>query len=193
MSEDRLKDFKIIKKIGEGSFGSVYLVKHIKSQDEYVLKKVITTSMSKEDLEDARMEFLIHKTLRSPYIVKYQTHFTEKDCMCILLEYMNGGDLGQYLEKQKGKLLAESTIWDFFIQTCLGIQYLHGRRVLHRDLKTTNLFLDQSGKLKIGDLGVAKELKTNHTTTIVGTPYYLSPELCEEKPYNNKSDIWSLG
>lgn len=84
-------------------------------------------------------------------------------------------------------------VWYFFIQTCLGIQYLHARRILHRDLKTINLFLTKKGKLKIGDLGVAKEVKEGHTQTIVGTPYYLSPELCEEKPYNNKSDIWSLG
>lgn len=84
-------------------------------------------------------------------------------------------------------------MWDFFIQTCLGVQYLHTRRILHRDLKTINLFLSKAGRLKIGDLGVAKEVKETHTETIVGTPYYLSPELCEEKPYNNKSDIWSLG
>jgi NIMA (never in mitosis gene a)-related kinase len=106
---------------------------------------------------------------------------------------MDGGDLGQYIENRNNKLINEETVWDFFIQTCLGIQYLHTRKVLHRDLKSTNLFLTKSGKLKIGDLGVAKELKTNHTTTVVGTPYYLAPELCEEKPYNNKSDIWSLG
>jgi NIMA (never in mitosis gene a)-related kinase len=90
---------------------------------------------------------------------------------------MDGGDLGQYVEKQKGRLIDEKTVWEFFIQICLGIQYLHTRRILHRDLKTTNLFLNKDGKLKIGDLGVAKELKTNHTSTIVGTPYYLSPEL----------------
>lgn len=193
MSEDKLADFERIKKIGEGSFGSIYLVKYKKTKDIYVLKKINTLGMSAEDKEDARMEFLIHKTLRSPYIVKYQTHFYDKNCMWILLEYMDGGDLGQYVEKQKGRLIDEKTVWEFFIQICLGIQYLHTRRILHRDLKTTNLFLNKDGKLKIGDLGVAKELKTNHTSTIVGTPYYLSPELCEEKPYNNKSDIWSLG
>lgn len=106
---------------------------------------------------------------------------------------MDGGDLGQYLKKHGDKLLPETKVWWFFIQTCLGIQYLHSRRVLHRDLKTINLFLNKDETLKIGDLGVAKEVKESHTHTIVGTPYYLSPELCEEKPYNNKSDIWSLG
>lgn len=70
---------------------------------------------------------------------------------------------------------------------------MHTRKILHRDLKTINLFLAKSGKLKIGDLGVAKEVKENNALTVVGTPYYLSPELWEELPYNNKSDIWSLG
>lgn len=193
MSADKLKDFRVVRKVGEGSFGSVHLVKHIVTGDEYVLKKINTKKMDEEDAEDARMEFLIHKTLRSPYIVKYQTHFYDRHYMCILLEYMDGGDLGQYIENRNNKLIDEETVWDFFIQTCLGIQYLHTRKVLHRDLKSTNLFLTKEGKLKIGDLGVAKELKTNHTTTVVGTPYYLAPEICEEKPYNNKSDIWSLG
>ena len=77
----------------------------------------------------------------------------------------------------------------------LGIQYLHANRILHRDIKTINMFLGRDDKIKIGDLGVARELnQTAHMAhTVVGTQYYLSPELCEEKPYNNKSDIWSLG
>ena len=78
---------------------------------------------------------------------------------------------------------------------CLGLQYLHVNKILHRDIKTINMFLAKDDMIKIGDLGVAKQLNqtANFAYTIVGTPYYLSPELCEEKPYNNKSDIWSLG
>lgn len=77
----------------------------------------------------------------------------------------------------------------------LGLQYLHANRILHRDIKTINMFLAKDDMIKIGDLGVAKMLNqtANMAHTVVGTPYYLSPELCEEKPYNNKSDIWSLG
>lgn len=78
---------------------------------------------------------------------------------------------------------------------CLGLHYLHSFKILHRDIKTINMFLSKDNKIKIGDLGVAKLLNqtNNMAHTIVGTPYYLSPELCEEKPYNHKSDIWSLG
>jgi len=78
---------------------------------------------------------------------------------------------------------------------CLGMLYLHSNKILHRDIKTINMFLSKDNTIKIGDLGVAKMLNqtANMAHTVVGTPYYLSPELCEEKPYNNKSDIWSMG
>ena len=76
---------------------------------------------------------------------------------------------------------------------CLGLQYLHANRVLHRDIKSANIFLDAQNHLKLGDLGVAKQLVQTFAHTTVGTPYYMSPELVEEKPYNHKSDIWALG
>ena len=73
--------------------------------------------------------------------------------------------------------------------------HLHSSNILHRDLKTLNIFLTKENKIKIGDLGGAKILENNtdFATSKVGTPYYLSPEVCEDRPYNNKSDIWSLG
>ncbi len=94
-----------------------------------------------------------------------------------------------------GRPLSEQKIWKYFIEMCLGLQYLHANKILHRDVKTINMFLTKDDKCKIGDLGVAKMLNAtqNMAHTVVGTPYYLSPELCEEKPYNHKSDIWSLG
>jgi NIMA (never in mitosis gene a)-related kinase len=78
---------------------------------------------------------------------------------------------------------------------CLGIKHLHDRKIIHRDLKGQNIFLTESGCVKIGDMGVARVLE--HTVakakTVVGTPYYLSPEIIENRPYSFKSDIWSLG
>ena len=94
-----------------------------------------------------------------------------------------------------GRPLQEAKIWKFFIEMCLGMNYLHSHKILHRDVKTINMFLGKNDTVKIGDLGVAKLLNqtANMTNTVVRTPYYLSPELCEEKPYNHKSDVWSLG
>ena len=133
MAQERLTDFEEICKIGEGSFGSVgtpsiiinllsyfifhscvFKVRHRKTKDIYVLKKISTVGMSFQDREDARKEFMIHKTIKWDYIVKYEGHFQDKNFICILLEFMDGGDLGQYLKKLDGKLLDEDKIWDFF-------------------------------------------------------------------------------
>jgi len=141
------------------------------------------------------LEATILSRINSPYIVKFYDSFADKNQINIVMEYCENGDLGQYLKRQTGKLLTESKIWKFFVEMCLGLQYLHANKILHRDVKTINMFLTKDDRIKIGDLGVAKMLNqtANFAHTVVGTPYYLSPELCEEKPYNHKSDIWSLG
>lgn len=111
------------------------------------------------------------------------------------MEYCEGGDLALLLKQQSNRPLKEDKIWKIFLQICLGLEYIHSKRILHRDIKTLNIFLTRDEMVKIGDLGVAKLLHENadFAQTMVGTPFYLSPELCEEKPYNEKSDIWALG
>lgn len=132
--------------------------------------------------------------LSHPFIVSYRSSFIESNTLNIVMEYCRNGDLAQYLKMQNKKPLPENKIWKFFLQICLGLQHIHNNRILHRDIKTLNIFLGQDEEVKIGDLGVAKMLSSNDfAMTMVGTPFYLSPELCEEKPYNEKSDIWALG
>jgi NIMA (never in mitosis gene a)-related kinase len=113
------------------------------------------------------------------------------------MEYCDGGDLCHYLEnyrKNNSRAMSEDRIWRYFIQMCLGLAYIHNKKILHRDLKSLNIFLTKEDKVKIGDLGVAKVLNnTDFANTFIGTPYYLSPEICEEKPYNEKSDVWAFG
>jgi NIMA (never in mitosis gene a)-related kinase len=112
----------------------------------------------------------------------------------IITEYAGNGNLHDYIKKQKTKL-PEDLVWKLFIQILLGLNHMHSRKILHRDIKTLNVFLSENIDVKLGDMGVAKILSTNTNMakTIVGTPYYLSPELCEDKPYNEKSDVWALG
>mmetsp|Transcript_2907 Transcript_2907/g.374 ORF Transcript_2907/g.374 Transcript_2907/m.374 type:complete len:129 (+) Transcript_2907:262-648(+) len=111
------------------------------------------------------------------------------------MEYCPKGDLSTMLHNQMGRLLSENKIWLFFIKMCIGVEYLHSLNILHRDIKSMNVFLSNDDDIRIGDLGVAKVLNNSaaFAHTMVGTPYYLSPELCEERPYNVKSDIWALG
>ena len=84
---------------------------------------------------------------------------------------------------------------NWFVQICFAIKYIHDKNILHRDLKLSNIFLSSNGDINLGDFGIAKVLDNSDefAKTIVGTPYYLSPEICLRRPYNQKSDIWSLG
>ncbi len=97
--------------------------------------------------------------------------------------------------KEKGQRFPEELILNWFVQIVLALKYIHGLKILHRDLKASNLFLSASGSLKIGDFGIAKVLEgtLENAQTMVGTPYYMSPEIIENKPYQFKSDVWSLG
>ena len=112
------------------------------------------------------------------------------------MEYAEEGDLLQKIEKaeKEGKPLDENTfIWPVFISILKGIIMLHQMKILHRDLKSANVFLYKDGKAKLGDLNVSKVAKKGLLYTQTGTPYYASPEVWRDQPYDNKSDIWSLG
>jgi serine/threonine protein kinase len=96
------------------------------------------------------------------------------------MEFCEGGDLCYLLKQQNKKFFKEEKIWKFFIQICMGLEHIHKNKILHRDIKTLNIFLNKNETVKIGDLGVAKMLNSNDFAhTMVGTPFYLSPELCE--------------
>lgn len=90
---------------------------------------------------------------------------------------------------------SEDEILDWFAQIALALKFVHDRKILHRDLKAANIFITKDGKIKLGDFGIARVLSNtiSQAQTLVGTPYYLSPEIIESKPYSFKSDIWSLG
>lgn len=131
--------------------------------------------------------------LQHPFVVRYLSSFVEDGNLNILMEFCEGGDLSAFLRQQNGKHLKEERIWRLFVEICMGLEYIHRNRVLHRDIKALNVFLSSEGA-KIGDLGVAKAVSAEgFARTMVGTPFYLSPELCEERPYNEKSDVWALG
>lgn len=105
------------------------------------------------------------------------------------------GDLATFIKhaKKKGEPIEEKVIMAWFVMLVMGIQALHSKNVLHRDLKSANIFLTSNKYVKIGDFGISKVLDSTSAKTFVGTPYYLSPEVCENKKYDLRSDLWSLG
>lgn len=120
---------------------------------------------------------------------------TRKGRLCIVMDYADGGDIHMEVQKRKGDLMPEVRILEWFVQLCFAMHHVHERKVLHRDLKTQNVFLMKTGQVKLGDFGIARvlEFTKDYAKTMVGTPYYLSPEIIEDRPYNYKSDVWSLG
>ena len=192
--------YKIINFLGEGSFGRAYLAQCDNDNNKYVIKQITLEGMDDEEKRETFNEAKILKKLDHPNIIKFKEVFLQrqpKPALNIVTEYADGGDLGQKIEKQKKVKvpLSEAQILDYITQICLALQHIHKKKIIHRDLKSGNIFLMKSGIVKVGDFGIAKGLQSTweKAKTFVGTPYFLSPEIINNQPYDNKSDIWALG
>ena len=191
-----IKDYIIKEIIGKGTYGTVYKVQEKNSKNIYALKQISLEGLTPKEISEVNQEVKILSSINSDFVVKYYNSFEEKHKINIVMEYCDGGDLNDFLKEKmnEGKSLEEDLIWKIFIKITIGLADIHKKNILHRDLKTLNIFLTKSLEIKIGDLGVARVLsKGSLAKTVIGTPYYLSPEICEEKPYNDKSDVWALG
>ncbi|KAH3839809.1 serine/threonine-protein kinase Nek4-like isoform X2 [Dreissena polymorpha] len=190
-----LDQFEFIRSIGKGSYGEVTLARHKKDRKQYVLKKINLKKASARERRSAEQEAKLLSKLKHPNIVSYKDSFEKEGFLYIAMQYCEGGDLYNKLKEQRGTLLDERQLVEWFVQIAMALQYMHERNILHRDLKTQNIFLTKSKIIKVGDLGIARVLdsSTDMATTLIGTPYYMSPELFSNKPYNHKSDVWALG
>eukprot|EP01083_Nonionella_stella_P065915 173110_1 len=189
-----MEKYKIQKCIGKGAFGTAHLCKHRQSGKVAVLKKVNLGELPESMRESALLEVQLLSRLKHPFIVAYFDSFIEKKILCIVMEYCDNGDLTSKIQERKTPF-SEEQILKWFVQVALALSYCHKRKVLHRDVKASNLFLTSGGIVKLGDFGISKVLSsdTDFARTMIGTPYYLSPEVLEHKPYRDKSDVWALG
>ncbi|NWY11503.1 NEK3 kinase, partial [Aphelocoma coerulescens] len=189
-----MEGYNVLKVLGEGSFGRALLVHHKISDQKYVMKE-IRLPMSSSGVENSRKEAVFLAKMKHPNVVAFKESFEADGHLYIVMEYCDNGDLMQKIKHQGGNFFPEDTILHWFVQVCLAVKHIHDKRVLHRDIKSKNVFLTQSGKVKLGDFGSARLLAhpMSYACTYVGTPYYVPPEIWESLPYNNKSDIWSLG
>uniref|UniRef100_A0A8B9JGA6 non-specific serine/threonine protein kinase n=1 Tax=Astyanax mexicanus TaxID=7994 RepID=A0A8B9JGA6_ASTMX len=192
-----MNEYELVRQIGHGAYGKALLVRERSGSARHcVIKQISWSRMSPREREDSKKEVTLLSKMKHPNIVAFFRSFNERNNLYIVMEYCDGGDLMKKISMQRGQPFKEQQIMDWFVQICLGLKHIHDRKVLHRDIKAQNIFLTQGGsKVKLGDFGIARLL--NNTVelarTCVGTPYYLSPEICENRPYNNKTDMWSLG
>ena len=187
--------YKLIKHLGTGAFGKCYQVQG--SQGNIcVIKQIDMNELQKSEQEAAVREAKILEAFSHPNIIAFkEVYRTKRGKLCIVMEHAAGGDLKSKILAQKGAPFSENQILDWFVQTALAVKHMHDRKVLHRDIKAANIFLSKEGRVKLGDFGISKTLTETKAAanTIIGTPYYLSPEMVNSRPYDYKSDVWALG
>ncbi|CAG9467759.1 unnamed protein product [Pedinophyceae sp. YPF-701] len=189
-----MERFEKIRTVGRGAQGSVILVRRKQDGSLFVIKRLFVDERPESDRTDVMNEIIVLSQLHHPNIVAYYGSFIEDGVLNVVMEYADNGSLSDHITKAS-KMFAEDTVVSFFAQLLLAINHLHQRKILHRDIKTKNIFVTRRMQVKLGDFGLSKVLDTTagFAQSAVGTPYYLSPELCQGRPYNYKSDIWALG
>ena len=192
----KIKDYLVLSLLGKGSYGSVYKVQ--KNNDYYAMKVFDLSEKDNKSKEYIESEIKILSELKNEYIIKmYETFTFDKNKICLVMELCEHGDLFQLIlnKKLSNTKFTESEVKNYLYEICQGLDYLHKHKIIHRDLKSMNIFLTKDNHIKIGDFGVSKKLINNNifAYTFIGTPYYLSPEMCRNKAYDEKTDMWSLG
>ena len=193
-----LQKYRKVKILGKGSYGSALLVE-LKSNpsQKFVMKEIIIGHLKPNEQKAAKGEADVLHQMSHSNITMYIESFVEGSKLYIVMEHADGGDLTAAIQrrKQSGKRWPEDEVMRIFVQICFALKHVHDQNILHRDLKSQNIFLTAKGIVKLGDFGIAKVLDSSgdQARTQIGTPYYLSPEICENKPYGRKSDVWSLG
>jgi len=191
-------NYKRMKELGRGTAGVVYLVRDRDDNSLWVEKEVDMSDYAAADFKHAMVEVTVLSAFNHPYIVGHRESWVDSGAkLHIVMTYASNGELEERIQSRKktGKFLRESQIWTWFIQMLLALKHIHDRQTLHRDIKTQNIFLDDDENAVVGDFGLATVLTPTlgFAQSRLGTPYYLSPEICEGHPYNSKSDVWALG
>eukprot|EP00854_Cymbomonas_tetramitiformis_P026524 gene26524-32557_t len=188
------------KALGHGAHGTVVLAMNRETKHLVAVKKMNLGDMGDEkERKMCHNEVMLLRSLRlsCPNIINYVESFEEEGTFYIVTEYCEDGTLADHIKERRdqGSHFKDTEVFSIFMQLLIGLDHLHGKKIVHRDLKTQNIFLTKSFLVKLGDFGVSRAMGTQTCAlkTVVGTPYYMSPELVQGTPYNSKSDVWALG
>lgn len=185
----QLKDLTYIKELGQGNFGAVCMVKNKKTKCLYAIKAVCKTQIEYEKLiENIEMEKSVLLKIDHPFIVKLVKCLKNDKHLFYLMEYVRGKELWDII-REIG-LLNKTQCQFYSASIMLAIDYLHSRKIIYRDIKPENIIVCDNGYLKVIDFGTAKEIE-ERTSTILGTPHYMAPEVILGEGYTFSYDFWS--
>ena len=202
-----VKNYNLIKILGSGSFGTVYLAnknnilnsgednKDI-NENKYAVKEFLDFSHNRTNFKLIKKEIVIMSSINSIYAVKIFDHFEYNKNYYIVMEYCENGDLSNLINKYKKekKKIENNLIWKIIHSVFNAINELYNFNIIHRDIKPSNILLTKNNEIKLADYGVSRFLnKYELAATMIGTPYYMCPEILDNKKYNYKCDMWSLG
>lgn len=187
-------NFEQISVVGKGSFGTAILCRRKKDDKLVILKEINLSNLNAFERRNAKKEADLLSILHHINIVSYFGCYGSYCQLLIEMEYCEDGTLATFLSRQKHPLL-ETDILSVFRQIACALEYLDDKNILHRDLKTGNIFITHKTIIKLGDFGIAKILSTTTpaASTVIGTPCNFSPEVCQGRRYTKKSDIWAAG
>ena len=192
-----MENYEFLGNIGQGMSGKVYKARHKKENRFYAIKKLNFNEINEKERIAIQDEVNLLKQLKHPNIVTYKDSFFDSDnCLNIVMVFCEMGDMYTKIHKQKGEYFPEEQILLWIAQLCLALSYVHDKQILHRDIKTQNIFIQNEHTIRIGDFGIAKGYNQNQDLggSLIGTPLYMAPEVYNSsKKYSFRSDIWSLG
>ncbi|KAG1401564.1 hypothetical protein G6F58_010720 [Rhizopus delemar] len=182
--------YKRTKRIGQGASGSVYLANQMGTDNKVAVKRMDLSKQSRLDL--IVNEIMIMKESHHGNIVNFLDSYLVQNDLWVIMEYMEGGPLTDVIENNT---MTEQQIATVCYETAKGLDHLHSQKIIHRDIKSDNVLLNFQGQVKISDFGYCAKLtdQKNKRATMVGTPYWMAPEVVKQKEYGAKVDIWSLG